>query len=399
MKQKNLIMLGVAMACGLVAAILVAKLSAGGDKGPEMGKVLVAKKDIPLTTKLDEKEMDTWVVWADMPKTMIPPDAVVDIELLKNKEVNRTLKAGNVITITDLGVSAGISLPDGCKQITVKVAGADAVEGFARPGSKVDVIFVEKLPSGKSRSAQILRDMLVLAVGKVDQLKEGTGRAIAQVESMSLAVTDKQAHLLTHAEDRGRLKFVLRGPNHVDVKAFVEGKIEWEENPLEMDVGPSLIQSAPKETTTETIVFAKKAVPLNTLVNAENMAEYFGTLEVKTAPDGAFKKAEDLKGLYIVRALESGQNLLRAAVAKAPAAVETTETPDGPVVKAVEPAKLPRFEQVIQEGGHVRRLVWLETAPGKWKQFDSAKAADDYIPEPAAKADGKPADETKPTGN
>ncbi len=390
MKQKNLIMLGVAMACGLVAAILVAKLSAGGDKGPEMGKVLVAKKDIPLTTKLDEKEMDTWVIWADMPKTMIPPDAVTDIEALKNKEVNRTLKAGNVITVTDLGAAAGIALPDGCKQITVKVTGADAVEGFARPGSKVDVIFVEKLPSGKSRSAQILRDMLVLAVGKVDQLKEGTGRAIAQVESMSLAVTDKQAHLLAHAEDRGRLKFVLRGPNHVDAKAFVEGKIEWEENPLEMDAGPSLIQSAPKETT-ESIVFAKKAVPLNTLLNAENVIEFFGVLEVKTAPDGAFKKSEDLKGLYVVRALEPGQNLLRAAVAKAPAAVETTETPDGPVVKAVEPVKLPRFEQVIQEGGHTRRLVWLETAPGKWKQFDSAKAADDYIPEPAAKADEKPA--------
>jgi len=399
MKQKNLIMLGVAMACGLVAAIAVAKLSAGGDKGPEMGKVLVAKKDIPLTTKLDEKDLDTWIMWADMPKTMIPPDAVTDIEIVKNKEVNRTLKAGNAITITDVGVTAGITLPDGCKQITVKVTGADAVEGFARPGSKVDVIFVEKLPSGKSRSAQILRDMLVLAVGKVDQLKEGTGRAIAQVESISLAVTDKQAHLLTHAEDRGRLKFVLRGPAHVDAKKFTEGKIEWEDNPLEIDAGPSPVPTAAKEQA-ETIVYAKKAVPLNTLLNADNVIEFFGTLDVKAVPEGAFKKSDDLKGLYVVRALEPGQNLLRVAVAKAPVEVVTTETPAGPVVKAVEPVKLPRFESVIQEGGVARRLVWLETAPGKWRRFESAKAADEYIPDAPAKADGtKPTGDVKPVGN
>jgi hypothetical protein len=306
-----------------------------------------------------------------------------------------------------LGVGVGIALPDGCKQITVKCSAVDAVNGFARPGSKVDVIFIEKLPSGKSRSAVILRDMLVLAVNTVDQLKEGTGRAIPQVESISLAVTDKQAQLLTFAEDRGRLKFVLRALNQVDPKRESGDQIVWEEDPLAVDPGQSPVPTAAAEKS-ETIVFAKKAVPVNTLLNADNVIEYFGTLEVKTVPEGTFKKSDDLKGLYIVRALEPGQNLLRAAVAKAPVEIETPESPDGKtpaVVKVVEPVKLPRFEQVIQEGGRTRRLVWLETAPGKWKQFESAKAADEYIPEPPAKADEKPADgfkpvgEIKPTGN
>ena len=58
MKQKNLAMLGVAVGCGLVAAVAVAKLSAGGPRGPETTKVLVAKKDLPVQTTLDEKEMD-----------------------------------------------------------------------------------------------------------------------------------------------------------------------------------------------------------------------------------------------------------------------------------------------------------------------------------------------------
>src|SRR5262245_32781206 len=75
MKQKNLAMLGVAVGCGLVAAVAVAKLSASGSRGPDTTKVLVAKKDIPLQTKLDEKEIDNLLAWADVPKNLVPPDA------------------------------------------------------------------------------------------------------------------------------------------------------------------------------------------------------------------------------------------------------------------------------------------------------------------------------------
>src|SRR5207253_5280221 len=80
MKQKNLAMLGVAVGCGLVAAVAVAKLSAGGSRGPDTTKVLVAKKDLAVQTTLDEKELDNLVGWADMPKNLVPPDAVTDIE-------------------------------------------------------------------------------------------------------------------------------------------------------------------------------------------------------------------------------------------------------------------------------------------------------------------------------
>ncbi|WP_020470324.1 Flp pilus assembly protein CpaB [Zavarzinella formosa] len=397
MKQKNLIMLGVAMACGLIAAIAVAQLSAGSGKGPETGKALVAKKDIPLNTKLDEKELDNWIAWAEMPKTMIPPDAVVDIEALKNKEVNRTLKAGNVVTVTDLGVSAGIALPDGCKQITIKSSQVDAVAGFARPGSKVDVMYVERLPSGKSRSAVILRDMLILAVNTVDQLKEGTGRAITQVESVSLAVTDKQANLLALAEERGRLKMVLRGSGQIEKTKDGSEKIEWLDDPFAGDVGLSPVPTVAIEKG-ESIVFARKAVPVNTLINADNIGEYFGTLEVKVVPEGAYKSAEDLKGLYVVRALEPGQNLLKAAISKEPA--EIIETPGAPpVVKVPEKIKLPRFDQVIQAGGQSKRVVWLETAPGKWRRFESDKDADDYTPETPAKPEANSTEENKPAGD
>src|SRR5688500_5581084 len=108
MKQKNLAMLGVAVGCGLVAAIAVAKLTAGSGKGPETTKVLVAKKDLPVATKLDSKELDNLLQWADMPKHLVPPDAVTELEQVKDKSLNRTLRQGNPVSHSDVGHSDGV---------------------------------------------------------------------------------------------------------------------------------------------------------------------------------------------------------------------------------------------------------------------------------------------------
>src|SRR5829696_1947179 len=207
MKQKNLAMLGVAVGCGLVAAIAVAKLSAGGGKGPETVKVLVAKKDLPVASKLDAKELDNLLVWADMPKHLVPPDAVTELEQVKDKELNRTLRQGNAVSHSDLGISQGVIIPEGHKQVTVRTNQVDLVAGFARPGSKVDVLYIDRNGTGKNKAGIILRNMLILAVNAVDALNEKTGKTIPQVESVSLAVTDGQARLLALAEQKGHLKF------------------------------------------------------------------------------------------------------------------------------------------------------------------------------------------------
>lgn len=399
MKQKNLIMLGVAMACGLVAAIAVAQLTAGsGRSGPEMGRVLVAKKDIPVGTKIDEKELDNWVAVAEMPKELVPADAVVEIDSVKNKEVNRTLRRGNPIAISDLGNGSQIVLPDGCKQITIKSTVVDAVGGFVMPGSKVDILYMQRLPNGKSRSKFIMRDMLVLAVNQVDRRDEKTGRVIPQVESVSLAVTDQQAGLLAHAEESGRLKLVLRSPNQVDPKD--QSGNGWMENPFDDAIPVSPVPTEGSDSKLATVVYAKKPIPVNTLVNKDNMADLFGTLEVKTAPDGVLTTLDDLRGMYVVRQLEPGQNLLKICLGKDAVAVaepvEGKPTPAPMVVIQPKP-RLPRFEQQIQAGGQTKRVFYVEIAKDRWKRFDSEKEADEYVPESPAKSDSK-SEENKPTG-
>src|SRR5262245_2098026 len=400
MKQKNLVMLGVAVGCGLVAAIAVAKLSAGSSKAPDTVKVLVAKKDLPVQTKLDSKELDNLLTWADMPRGLVPADAVSSLDDVKDKELNRTLKTGKPVAYSDLGVVPCIARPDGHKQITFRSSEVDAVAGFVRPGSKVDVMFVERTAAGKSRAGIILKNMLVLAVNMTDRLRDGQGPAIPQVESVSLAVTDNQARMLALAEDKGKLKLVLRGNDKKsNEKAAGEdtgndNNIEWLDDPFEKgSAAPP--PPPPASSRFDTAVIAKKPVPVNTLINSDNVAEYFDTLKLESVPNGVIQNADDLKGKYIIKALDQGQYVYKSLTGNdpvdlktpAPAPVQTgPASPPPPVAPSVKEhnRRLPRFEQTIQEGGRSKRVIWMRVSesPERWKRFDSEAEADNYRPEP-----------------
>src|SRR5262249_46382690 len=194
------------LGCGAaVVGCLMIGVERTSDLGrrPETVKILVAKKDLPVNTTLDPKELDNLLTWADMPRNLVPPDAVVNLEDVKDKELNRTLKTGSPVAYSDLGVGCTFGLPEGHRQMTFMSTQVDAVAGFVRPGSKVDVMYVERTPSGKVRAAIILKDILVLAVNMCDRMSDGSQTtSFPHVESVSLAVTDKQATMLAQAEDK-----------------------------------------------------------------------------------------------------------------------------------------------------------------------------------------------------
>ena len=404
MKQKNLAMLGVAVGCGLVAAVAVAKLSAGSSRGPDTTKVLVAKKDLPVQTTIDEKDIDNLLGWADMPKNLVPPDAVTDVEMVKGKSLSRTLKQGNPLSITDVSTPKKLVLPEGFKGMSVKASQVDAVAGFVKPGDRVDILYVERISStGKGRSAILLRKMLVIAVNMTNTVDEKTGAAIPQVESVTLAVNEWQGNRLTLAEDRGRLKLMLTSSGAADnTPDAKEGEIEWLDDPFEAKT-PAVVEkkadpapAAPAAPKFDQAVVAKKPVPLNTLINADNVGEFFHTVEIKAAPEGVVRNVDDLKGFFIVRTVEPGQYVYKSLTGKEMVKVEV-EKPQGPdappqdarPVVVEKKIKLPRFDQVIQAGGTTRTVIWLQVAPTKWKRFDTEREAAEYKPEEpeAPKAD------------
>ena len=110
---------------------------------------------------------------------------------------------------------------------------------------------------------------------------------------------------------------------------------------------------------------------------------------MKTAPEGVVTNSDNLKGKFVVKAVDEGQFLYKSLTADASVDIKKPDTdvkptlPPVTVVK-VEKKKFPRFDQVIYQGGRTERWVWMnvapENGPEKWKRFATDKEADEYKP-------------------
>ena len=165
MKSKNMTLMAIAVGCGLVAALLTAKLTGGNTT--EMVEVIVAKKELKQGTLLPAKEgkdARQHGRHGQVPGGSLPPDVVVKYDDLKGKILNRTLKTNNFFSQGDVVADGGMKLPDGMYKYAVKTDGVQAVAGFVQPGDHVDVRVTETQQSGKVKAGFILRDVLVMAV-------------------------------------------------------------------------------------------------------------------------------------------------------------------------------------------------------------------------------------------
>jgi Flp pilus assembly protein CpaB len=210
MKQKNLILVAVAVGCGLVAAFLTSQIGAKTSTVDQV-EIPVAAKDLPVGTKLSKEEIDQLVVFKKFTKDALPPAYASTKEEMADKRLVRTIRQGEAFNPADLTINAPISPPPGYNMVSFSSTPEKSVAGFAGPGSKVDMLCTIKSQKqhNKTITFPLLLDMLVLAVDANTQYaKEG---AFHNLSSVSLAVTSKQATLLHQAISRGAdLRLVLR---------------------------------------------------------------------------------------------------------------------------------------------------------------------------------------------
>src|SRR3954449_1119110 len=108
MKSKSLVLMVVAMGCGLVAAYMTARVTAKNNDDSE--KVLVANTEIKIGTVLKEPEK----LFVEIEyRRGTAPNAVTDLEKLKDKIITRTVRPGQFIVPDDLSSNFGISPPKG----------------------------------------------------------------------------------------------------------------------------------------------------------------------------------------------------------------------------------------------------------------------------------------------
>jgi Flp pilus assembly protein CpaB len=211
MKPKTLILMLVAVGCGLAASFMTSRYLAAQQAPPqdEEVQVLIATKNLSGFTIMQDPNV---FEVKQLKKSEVSKDVVSEFDRVKGHVLKHPLAAGKPLTESDLidPSAAGIEpkLEKGEVAMTVKAMSDKAVAGFILPGKRVDVIaFVSRSNEGPS-SKTILQNKEVLAINHEMETPQGTVNK--QVERVTLRLKHAEAEKLSVYQGTGTLDLVLR---------------------------------------------------------------------------------------------------------------------------------------------------------------------------------------------
>ena len=217
MRANRVIVLGIAVAMGIVAALLSRQWLASHvrtttDDHP-LGTIVIAAKRLPFGVGVAADNVSE-VPWAT--KTLPHGAFATKDELFKDgrRMVLSPLEPNEPVLrskLTGPGQTASLSslLSDGKRAVTVRVDDVRGVAGFILPGDFVDVILIaEDAAARRENYSQILlQNLKVLAV---DQLASERQEQPIVPKAVTLEVTPEQAQKILLATNVGRLSLALR---------------------------------------------------------------------------------------------------------------------------------------------------------------------------------------------
>lgn len=174
-------------------------------------RVVVAAKDLPAGTMIDQKALsDGLVKEVDWPRDSIPTGSFSSTDKLLGKAVNIKVVAGEPILASRIGDTSGLPgrLTPGYRALAMKIDEVSGVSGFIAPDDRVDVIATVNAAGGNERISKIvLQDKRVLSVASNAEQKGTTGQ---MARSITLEVTPEEAEKLSLAQNEGSLSLALR---------------------------------------------------------------------------------------------------------------------------------------------------------------------------------------------
>ncbi len=243
MKPKTLVLMGVAIACGLGASYMTSRLLAERqtDDDPKID-VLVAKKNLNMgdTIKAPEELFQL----KRFTKGEEPERAVTDMEQLKNRVLKRPLRPGDHVTPEDMfgendsNDVMSFMLAHNHRAVGVKVNVESAAFGFAcLPLSRVDIISTVRRADDKATYSQILlENVLVLAAD--DKMRRGEDGKPMPSQVVTLALTPEELLKVRLAGEMGTLSLALRKIN--DLSKAENAKLTYDA--LKRGDGPSRLE-------------------------------------------------------------------------------------------------------------------------------------------------------------
>ena len=389
MKQKNIVLMVVAVGCGLVAAFLTSQMSA---KPVEKVEVIVAAKDLQVGTQLTREDLKTAIKRKTISKDSLPTTIIENEEELLEKRLTRTVRLDEMINKSDVTKGSLVSIPPGMSMVTLPIGLGQAVAGFVGPGSKVDVLASLRLENNLT-ALPILVNMLVLAVdGKVGTAEGGVHQSLSMV---SFAVNRQQALLLKLAQARAcDMSLLLRNPEepvNENDKGYkideVMKLLQDNKNPAKLadPAGEAVINkkdpvsegpTAPTPSLSKTemvkVPAAIEEIAAGTQITGDLIAEKFKLIELpKDLAADAVTDLAALAGdkLVLRHGLGKGQwvtkSLFGSAEPKAPPREEFSLPKPGPSDKTVDVKKT--RDVAIHTATGTKHFRYEEVAAGEWK--------------------------------
>jgi pilus assembly protein CpaB len=219
MRSKTIILLVLALGCGLVASIGISQvLQRNQDQGPaeETAPVWVAMADIRNGDLLSAQtlKLEQW------PKEKIPHGALGKLEDIDGKRTRAAIYQGEVVLEKKLrpGESYSARVPNGFRLYTVQADPVSSHGGLLQPGDRVDVMVFVNKGNGiiEAGTKTVLQDIKVFAVNdQVNPSDEKTAESIT-AKTVTLLMTPSQTEKAALAAEMGKIRLVMRGPNDKD---------------------------------------------------------------------------------------------------------------------------------------------------------------------------------------
>jgi pilus assembly protein CpaB len=325
MRPKSIMLLLLALGCGLVASIGISQVMDARNRAaaPEVEKepIFIAARDIKVNEPLNEKnlKLEEW------PKEKIPSDAVRDLKEIQGQRAGGIILADEPLRKAKFAVDHRIEeIPKGYRVVAVPADAVSATGNLLQPGDRVDMLLAIKNNSGVQNqfAKTILQDIRVFAVNEQWQTAEGNkSNEIIAAKTVSLLVTPAQAETIALASEMGKIRLVLRHPDDegiADTRGTEESEI--------LTGGPrsNRDQEAPSDQTGGILAWLKKqqapAAPAPAAVAvvapAPNPEDHF-TMEVLKADELSHVDFAKQNGRW--RNLgEGGNGGIRATVATPP---------------------------------------------------------------------------------
>lgn len=223
MRSKSLVLLALALGCGLIAAIGINQVMANrGQQGAptEMQPIYVAMKDLPSreTIKIEDLKLEEW------PKDKIPRGAITKPDQLATRSPKTKIYVGEPILETKLfsaddpALGAAPRIPKGMQVVSLKVDDVTGISKLVLPGDSVDVqVYVRANRSigvAKTVTATVLQSAKVFAVNEVFESDQGSGdEGTMAAKTVSLLVQPAEAKKVMLAAELGKIRLTLRGPD------------------------------------------------------------------------------------------------------------------------------------------------------------------------------------------